>query len=210
MEEGKPQTPSGDVRPPPQDPRRSRLAEWVFKAIVHCPLSDYLRSGGPAPQPIPMVPNNRNWPASPISADPSSLSSSVPNTLLSYPWSPTPSLTPSPSIFIPVGLTHRRSLCFPDHNPQGMVCTTVRPRVLIQEVVAHVRKLLKQSGNDPKAKPLCFSVRPEDGSQHRWETPTDWNGTESHDHYGSTFRISVPVSVCYGTWRLFSQILPTN
>ena len=66
-------------------PEGPALAEWTFKAIIHRMISDGWRSGGPAPQPIRMVSNNRSHPTSPISPYRSSLSSSTTDTSLSPP-----------------------------------------------------------------------------------------------------------------------------
>jgi len=57
----------------------------------------------------------------------------------------------------------------------------------------HVRKLLRLPSHGPGIEVSYFLVCPEDGSQHEWNMPIDWNkNTTVNDHRGNAYCIHIP------------------
>jgi hypothetical protein len=193
----------------------SNLAGWIFKAIVHCMLSDGWRLDGPAPQPLRMISNERDPPG--FSTDPS-----PPDPLLSslaplcagtrtvtrvYFTHPLSNVTlDNDKYYIPTTANHPLFDSFTvDLDLNRVVISvfqiTLSPRhegsakgyPRIRKIMTRVHELLKERDLNATVKVAYFLVCPEDGSQHQWQMPIDWNmNAKANDHHGNAFCVCVP------------------
>jgi len=206
------------------DPEGSALAGLIFEAIVHRKFSGSLEDES-RPQPIPMRCDKCDPPTFSIDLSSSSptpgtsLSSFTPlraDARTAVPvnladdslsdvtldtdkyYTPT---TATNSLFDSFVIDH-------DRDRRTVVVSifqiTISPRHggsadgyhLIREIMAHVGKLLEETGLDATIKVAYFLVCPESESQHQWQMPADWNRyTGIHDHRGDAFYIRIPISV---------------
>ena len=184
-------------------PESSILAGRIFKALAHRVLSDGWRSDSPLPQPIRMVSDCCDPPV--FSTDPSFLSSSIPDTSLSF-LAPvrdherTRAVTP---VTFTTGLsnvtlesnkyyisTSPNSLLFDSftidvHHDRSTVIisvfqfTTSPKHAESTQGYPFIRKIMahvcKLHKGNFKVEVAYFLVFPKGGTQHQWQMPVGWS-----------------------------------
>ena len=191
-------------------PNGSNFAGLVFEAITHRMLSGGWQ--GLMPHPARMASDGGDPPV--FSTDPSALSSSTPDTLLSS----LALLRFGTRAVTQVDFTHELSDVTLDEGKYYVSATTNNPLFdsftidhdldrrtvvisvfqvtiserhegstegypIVRRIMACVRKLLNETGLNAIVKVVYFLVCPEDGTQHQWQMPMDWNkNLKTHDH----------------------------
>ena len=172
-------------------------------------------------QPIRAVSNNRELRT--FSTGPSPLSSSMPRAVIPVNFAELSNVTlEKHKYYIPRSLTHPLMDSFTidrDRDRHTVVISVFQIMTspsdegsaegypLIRKIVAHMRKLLKNAELNATIEIAYFLVctEDEDGSQHLWQVPVDWDeNARAHGYRGNVFCIHVPVTGPHGTLRVFT------
>ena len=206
------------------------LSRWVFEAIAHRMLSKGRQSEGRTLEPMPMVSDDCNPPAFSIgpSSTPSTPGTSLPSPapLHSHTRAVTRAdFTPGLSdvtldndrYYIPATTNNPLFDSFtidPDFDRHTVAISifqittssmhggSAKGYSRIRKIMAHVRALLKKGHLNATVKVAYFLVCPDDGSEHKWQMPGDWDkGITVDDNRGEAFCIRVPVATGRGKVR---------